>query len=136
MATVVEDNLPTIDAGRALLQEFGLRPVRVFMRTKVWSAAERHLGTLTESDVELLPRPKVKGDNQRLTVTNVTPRYTGGGWTPEMLQPDLQAGYDHVFIVQQPDGALNAYRLAKVDQLSPFRYTLELEALERAEPDF
>ena len=138
--TIVSRALRQLDRGRQKLVDAGLRPVRIYKRTVTWSEGELHLGALTESDVEIIPRPKVKsagqGGDRHLTMTNVTPEFTGGGYSPADLQPDAVNGTETVYIVQQPDGDLEAYRIVGVNQLSPFRYSIDLEKIDRVEPEY
>lgn len=134
--SVVDDNLPTIDAGRQLLTEFGLRNTRVFVRVGTWDENEALLGNLTNADTELLPRPKVVDHpNGTLTITNVTPAYVGGGWEPSDVAPAIAAGRDFYFVVRGPDGNNRPYALSSVVLRSPFRYTLTLQPLTRVRPD-
>lgn len=134
--SVVDDNLPTIDAGRQLLTDFGLRTTRVFVRVGTWDENEALLGNLTNSDTELLPRPKVVDiGNGNLTVTNITPQYVGGGWEPSDVAPAIAAGRDFYFIVRGPDSNDRPYALGVVNVRSPFRYTLTLQPLTRVRPD-
>lgn len=134
--SVVDDNLPTIDAGRQLLTDFGLRTTRVFVRVGTWDENEAFLGNLTNADTELLPRPKVVDiGNGNLTVTNITPQYVGGGWEPSDVAPAIAAGRDFYFIVRGPDGNDRPYALGVANVRSPFRYTLTLQPLTRVRPD-
>jgi hypothetical protein len=134
--SVVDDNLPTIDAGRQLLTDFGLRTSRVFVRIGSWDGDEALLGNLTNADTELLPRPKViDSHNGTLTVTNITPQYVGGGWAPSDVAPAVEAGQDFYLIVRGPDGNNKPYTLGTVNVRSPFRYTLTLLPLTRVRPD-
>ena len=138
--TIVSRALRPLNRGRQKLVDAGLRPVRIYKRTVTWSEGELHLGALTESDVEIIPRPKVKsggqGGDRHLTMTNVTPEFTGGGYSPADLQPDAVNGTETVYIVEQPDGDLEAYRIVGVNQLSPFRYSVDLEKIDRVEPEY
>lgn len=135
--TIVGRALRPLDRGRQKLVDAGLRPVRIYRRSVTWSERELHLGALTETDVEITPRPKVTGaDDRRLRVSNITPSYTGGGFSPADLQPSAVNGTETVYIVEQPDGELEAYRLVAVNQLSPFRYTLDLEKIDRVNPEY
>lgn len=136
MATVVDDALPILNEGRQLLTDFGLRPVRVFVRRDLWSE-EIQLGDLERDDTELLPRPKVETLGQDgFRVSNITPAHAGGGWSPVDLQPGFSAGLDFYYVVVSADGALARYRLAHIDQTSPFRYELQIRTFERPTPDF
>lgn len=138
--TIVSRALRPLNRGRQKLVDAGLRPVRIYKRTVTWSEGELHLGALTESDVEIIPRPKVKsagtGGDRHLTMTNVTPEFTGGGYSPADLQPAAANGTETVYIVEQPDGDLEAYRIVGVNQLSPFRYSLDLEKIDRVNPEY
>ena len=136
MATVVDDALPILDEGRQLLTDFGLRPVRVFIRRDEWSE-EIQIGDLERTDTEILPRPKVETMGaDGLRIKNITPRHSLGGWTPAQLQPDVSATLDFYYVVVSPDGALARYRLHHVDQTSPFRFELQLRSVDRPTPDY
>lgn len=129
--------LPVFTSARQLIQDLGLRQHRVFIRTRAWSADEVHLGTVTETDVEILPRPKVKQlGNGRWEISKVTPSYSGGGWTPEQLLPTAGEGEDVTIILRGPDGIDHRFRVAEVNPTGNFGYTLYLDELERSRPDF
>ena len=135
--TIVSDNLPTIEAGRQLLVDAGLRNHRVYLRAGVWDGGEIHLGTLTDTDVEITPRPKVKeAGPSSLTVTNITPVYPGGGWDPSTILPDVASGSDYYFVVTNPRGDSLPYAVTDINSTSPFRVTLTLTRLEPASPNY
>jgi hypothetical protein len=96
---------------------------------------ELHIGRLRTSDVEIVPRPLFQGSDERVQATNITPAHSGGGWSPDDFQPDLDPGSETVYLVQQADGLLIAYRLVEVNKLDAFRYTLTLERIGRSKPD-
>lgn len=137
MATLRDNILPIINAGRKLVQDLGLRQHRIWVRLGDWSTGEVHLGTLANSSTEILPRPKVKqlGPN-RIELSKITPTFTGGGWAPDDLLPAIEAGQDFYFVVRGPDGTDVPHALVEVDSTRNFTFTLVLERLPRASPHF
>jgi len=137
MATIVSRALKPLERGRQLLEDAGLRNHRVFLRLGQWDGGEIHLGTLTDTDVEITPRPKVKENGpSSLTVTNITPTYPGGGWEPLTLLPEVASGQDYYIIVTNPRGDSLPYTVTDIDSTSPFRVKLTLERLEPASPNY
>lgn len=130
-----DDLLPVIDSARQLVQDFGLRQVRVWMRRGQWDGGEIHLGELVNGDTEIVPRPKVVEQGPRLRVTKVTPAFTGGGFSPSDLQPSVEAAADFHFVVMKPDGALRAYYLADISTEKNFSYELTLAPIDATSPD-
>lgn len=135
MGTIVDDNLPTLDAGRQILVDVGLRKSRVWVRRGTWSAGEVKLGELTNADTEITPRPKVEWVGRLLKVHKITPDFTIGGWAPSDLSPEMIANVDFYFVVQFANGPLQAFRLDTIDTTRAFGYTLMLEPLDVEVPD-
>lgn len=135
MGTIVEDNLATLDAGRQILVDVGLRPTRVWIRSGAWSGGEVHLGNLTNTDTEITPRPKVEWIGRRLKVHKITPDFTIGGWAPNELSPEMTASVNFYFVVQFKSGALQPFRLDSIDTTKAFGYALLLEPLDVPTPD-
>lgn len=137
MATLRDSVLPIINGGRSLVQSLGLRQHRIWVRVGSWSADEVHLGNLNVADVEIVPRPKCKHlGSSRLEVSKITPNHTTGGWEPDELLPALEAGQELYFVVRGPDGADVLFTLVEVIAVKNFTYTLILERLPKALPDF
>lgn len=131
-----EDLLPVIEEIRELIQELGLRQSRVWVRTGEWDGGELLLGDLENTDVELLPRPKVEQmPGGMLKITRLTPAFDGGGILPATLSPAVAVGTAHYFIVAGPDGNLQTYRLASINLRKNFGYELMLEPLSQIQPD-
>ena len=132
-----DDLLPVIDNARQLIQDLGLRTSRVIIRMGRWSTGETKLGALTNTDTEILPRPKVRDQlDGKVLVTGITPDYTTGGWAPADLQPAIEAGAEYYFIVIGPDGNQTPFLLALADIRRNFGYSLLLAPLEPTQPDF
>ena len=137
MATIVSRALKPLERGRQLLEDAGLRNHRVYLRAGVWDGGEIHLGALTNTDVEITPRPKVKeAGPSSLTVTNVTPVYPGGGWDPSTILPAIASGSDYYFVVTNPRGDSLPYAVTDINSTSPFRVTLTLTRLEPSSPNY
>jgi hypothetical protein len=132
-----DDLLPVFNAARQLIQDFGLRQSRVWVRRRAWSAGEQHLGDVTDTDVEITPRPKVVADTPvTLNVSRLTPAYPGGGYTTEDLLPAQVAGTSRYFLVQTgTDGPLMPYRCIAIDERKNFGISLVLEMLTHEQPD-
>lgn len=132
--------LNTVERVRRIPYErFDVRTATVTRRVRTWtggdSGAEVRLGTSTDDDVELLPRPHVREVNgdQELTVGPITPSCTAGGYTVEQLNPTLTAGQELIYVVVGANGT-RTYALASLDTSRAFTYMLRLQGLERATP--
>jgi hypothetical protein len=135
--TLRDDLLPVFDYGRTLIDDLGLRTTRVILRTRTWDEGQVGLGELTEVDVELEPRPKVREKRPGFVeVGPITPEYAAGGYAPDAFDPPLTAGQELVWILIGPDGAERPYRWAETDSRRAFRYVFQLESLDRQDPDF
>lgn len=150
-----EDLLPTVDDLRGIADDLGLRRYRFFVRTKTWSGASAGLGTVTNVDVEILPRPKVghaklesKGPHEvadaagsyrdgEYLVSNLTPAYYDvhnvqlGGYTPGQLKPrPATARNEIVYVLSGDDGDIEC-TLAEDYFDRPFRYQMRLKQTRR-----
>lgn len=136
MGTVVDDNLPTLNDGRQLLVDFGLRKYRVFVRVRTWSGGEVRLGTYEDIDAEIVPRPKVveKMAGAELVVNGITPDFVVGGYTLADLNPTQLPNAEVFYVVRNGEGTDVLYELTDVDSSGVFGIELRLRALERAKP--
>ena len=132
-----DDLLPVFNNARQLVQDFGLRQSRVWVRQRAYSAGEQHLGDITDADVEILPRPKVEEmDPTTLKASRITPDYGTGGYTTADLLPAQVAGTERYYLVQVgPDGPKIPYRCIGIDEHKNFGITLMLERLVHEQPD-
>ena len=117
----------------------GMRPTRVFLRSRAWSSGTVGSGTAPVTTTELLPRPKVEGTagDPMLLVRSLSPPYvatTSGGMTPAQLIPADAAGSEYYYVVQGIDGVDRAYTLITFNQHKIHTYVLTLQALDRAIP--
>jgi hypothetical protein len=128
MPNAVRKNLGKLEKGRLKVQQEGLRTYRVWVRQASWSTGEIHLGTRSESLLEITPAPKVsESTSGELTVTNITPAYPGGGYTTEQLIPPITQGVDFDYVVRGPDGVDKTYQMVGGVATNAFRYTLRLQ---------
>lgn len=108
------------------------------IRTRTWTGgedgAEVGVGTYTDSDVTLSPRPKVveRGDTE-VEVGPITPSYstpTSGGYTIAQLNPDLSAlpGTEVFWVLTGANGT-RYYALTDIVTTKSFRYTCRLKAI-------
>lgn len=132
--------LPVVDTLRALTgpSVLDIRTAQLTIRTRTWSGAEVGLGTASDSDlvlpkqyrVESLTAKEVAGSGGRFSddavrVGPVTPAFTGGGYTPEQLNPGTTL--DNVEVIHILAGQVNGwYRLASLRTEKPFSYTMVL----------
>ncbi|NUP13760.1 MAG: hypothetical protein HOW73_47595 [Polyangiaceae bacterium] len=121
--------LPVFDSVRRLIQNLGLRRYRIWKRKGRWDGGEIHLGNLTNEDEEILPQPKVEKRGENLIVTKMTPEFDGGGYAPEDLVPPDEKAVDQYFVVQTPDGKLQAYRAAETNAAGNFGLMMVLEPI-------
>ena len=135
--TLRTDLLPVFEDSRQLIEDLGLRQYRVWRRLGVWDGGEALLGTLTETDVELTPRPKVTQPQYGwLKVTGITPSFATGGWTPGQLQPDVAEATEFYYVTLGPDGVYDAHRFHGIDLSKNFKYEMMLQRISRARPDY
>lgn len=140
--TIASDVLGILDQARGLVDDLGLRPYRVYLRTIAWSGARSGLGTATTTTTELTvqgtKRPKVKqlsakdviasGGAFEDTVFEIgpfTPPFAGGGTATTSLNPAMGSTPTEVYyIVVGPGTPTNGWLCERMsDKLdSPFRY--------------
>lgn len=58
--TLRDDILPVVDEMRQIPDDLGLRRYSLTMRMRRWSGGKPGLGSPTDTDLEILPRPKVR----------------------------------------------------------------------------
>jgi hypothetical protein len=110
---------------------------RVIVRTRTWSGGEVKLGTPSDVEIELFPRPRVRdagGGGTTVTIGPITPQNADGGYTPIQLNPEESDGVESYYILIGPDGEERAYKLIEINDKRAFSYTLTLQALERRTP--
>ena len=119
------------------MQTLDMRQSRVWVRRRAYSAGEQHLGDITDTDVEITPRPKVEEDTPvTIKVSRITPAYPGGGYTTEDLLPAQTAGVERYFLVQAgTDGPRTPYRCISIDERRNFGISLVLERLVHEQPE-
>lgn len=132
-----EDLLPVFNNARQLVQDFGLRQSRVWVRQRARNSGEQYLGDITDTDVEILPRPKVEElDPTRLQVSRITPDYGTGGYSTADLMPAQVAGTERYFLVQVgDDGPKIPYQCVAINEYKNFGITLTLERLVHEQPE-
>lgn len=64
--TLRDDLQPCVDSARSIVDELGLRPHVVIIRTRTWSGGRPGSGTVTTADVTIDPAPRVRGVSPRL----------------------------------------------------------------------
>lgn len=146
--SLVSSLLPTVDLARGLLDDVGLRPFQVFLRTRVWSGNVVGDGTATETDTEITvagsKRPKVEEKASKDVMASggaisqttyevgpLTPDYGTGGTTSDLIDPPYVLGQEVLFVVKGPglpDGGVLCRR-KDANQSSPFRWMLTLERI-------
>lgn len=133
--TLRTDLLPVFDDARQIMQDFGLRTTRVTIRVRTWSGGKVKLGTPTDVDTEILPRPRVRElDTRRVKVDKITPQHATGGYSRQQLRPDDAAGLEYFYRLVTPDGVTRDYALTELDTSRNFGYELTLTELDRGGP--
>lgn len=137
--TLIQDLLQTVDDARGIATDLGIRLYRVFMRVRTWTGATQGIGTFTDVDVELLPRPRIVAQTPRGEFMPLDQVYTDAGThlegalkvdkisaqTPlSLLQPDLAENQRQYVMLIGADGGEVAGTLFVVDG-PPIRKTLE-----------
>lgn len=136
-----DDLLPVFENARTLIDGFGLRTTRVIVRVRTWTGgpdgAQVGLGTYTDSDMEIIPSPRVRVSNEgEVIVDRITPAFAGGGYTVAQLNPapTLTAGQRVIYILIGPNGTREFYG-ASVEIRKNFGYALRMMDLDRVVPD-
>lgn len=145
--SIVRGALAVLDQARALLDDVGLRPYSVSVRTTRWSGATRigeGIPVITETDLEVFGgrRPKVRQlsskeivaqggslDEEVFEIGPYTPVYDGGGMEIAALDPAKANDPQEVeYILKGPgmpeNGAICQKVGDKVD--SPFRLMMTI----------
>lgn len=129
--------LKTVQRLRKLPSEtFDVYTSSVVFRTRVWSNGRVQSGTATTTDVEILPRPKVRKilSSNDLKVGPITPANSSGGYAPDDLVPSDVAGTEYVYVVTGPDAVEREYAVAWIDTSKAFGYVLHLSPIDRRTP--
>lgn len=124
---------------RDVIQQLGLRPTITTIRTRTWSGADVFLGSYTDSDLVIVPYPKVTITSQTdVDVGPIVPSFSGGGYTPEQLNPIAYLGtaQQSVEVIYRLDGPAGVYEYTcfALETRRPFRYVLKLRSLNRSQP--
>lgn len=128
--------LPVVDTIRGLGDpgKLDIRRYAVEIRTRVWSGGSVQLGTPTVADLSISPRPKVTQDGRYRIASGITPAYSGGGYTPEQLNPSDATGTEFYYRLTDPNGDTRPYALVEIATARPFTYSLRLLAIDLAVP--
>lgn len=140
MPTTRDDVLPDLDGARAEVDATGLRRYAVTIRTRTWSGGAPGVGTATNSDLPITPRPRVRDLSARevassggtfsagdMRLDRITPRYTTpttGGYTPEQLNPPVSAANQDVVVVLTGDDGVMLATVVAVNFDRSFGYSL------------
>lgn len=135
LASVVQPIMPLLGPTPG----FDVHTSRVIIRSRQYPSSpdgpDAGLGTPTVTDLEILPRPKVKdAGNQTLEVSLIIPQNANGGYTPAQLRPSDGDGFEYFYLVIGPDGTERGYALAELDTRRPFFYSVTLVPLDRKIP--
>ena len=98
--TLRDDLIPCVDSARDIINDFGLRPYVVLMRTRTWSGSEPGSGTSSDVDVAIDPVPKVSYPSPRLIANS-------GGTIQEgdRMVSKISASYTEAQLTGNPLGA-------------------------------
>ena len=127
-----DDLLPTVQGARELLDGFGMRQTRVLIRKRVY-AERTGKGGYTDTDTEILPRPKVKEivgigaiGRGEFQVSRITPDNTVGGYTPAELLLEQPKG-TFIFAVLVGPGVDRVCKIIALNVRKNFEYVMTLE---------
>lgn len=131
-----DELLPLVTLGNQLGDDFGVNRHAVTIRLRTWSGGAPGIGTATNTDLAITPRPKVKALSPReiassggtftdgdLRIAPIPPQHVGGGFTPAQLQPAPAANQD-VVVVLVDDQQTTLATIVVADFSKPFRYEL------------
>lgn len=133
------DLLPVFQEVRELIADedtLDLRTHRVIRRLITWQGDAVGIGEACVDDLELLPKPRVREDGQNLIVDKITPSHSGGGYTPEELNPpkayEQDTNVELVYFVEGPK--TGTYVLIDSEETANFGYKLTLSPVRRVRP--
>ena len=113
---------------------FDVYTYTVTVRTGTWASGKVGTGSPTITDLQILPRPRVREDgDSMLIVEGIVPSNPKGGYTLAQLRPTTGAGVDFYYVVTGANGTHN-YSLVEIDTGKAFLYSLKLKALTRPTP--
>jgi hypothetical protein len=132
--TLRDDLQPTVDHARALVQDLGLRPHAVVIRTRTWSGGAPGAtgASAVDVDVEISPRPRVRPPAPRLTFAEpgryeeedrVVDRISRT-YSEAQLGPDTVAGVERFWLI---DG--ERYRVVGKPELRSFEWRVQLRRM-------
>ena len=147
----IRDNvLPKLDVARTKIAQVGLRNMTVTLRRRTWSGARVGDGTPSDSDIVLVPSPRVRflsPAGQQMTaimqsggsirdryykIDKITPRYANtdgsvGGYTPQELRmrvgPDVEA-VEPIVVLVGDDGMLRECSQLVLEDDRSFGYSM------------
>jgi hypothetical protein len=148
MTTVRDRVLAKIDKGRQVVDALGLRRFSVAIRRRTWSGGALGLGTATNVDVVLSPKPRCRQPSARdvassggtfeegdYIIDRITPAYTvggTGGYTPDQLQIVPASAAEEVLILVTGDDG--GHECTLVTQHFDAAFGYELHARPRRVP--
>lgn len=134
--TIVSSKLKLLDRGRQRIQDAGLRPTRVYIRTRTFDSGVTGKGAYADADVEITPRPcvaEVEGvigiGKGRFVIDGITPDYGTGGWLPSDLAPTQPAGSRVYLVLDGPMGKMRECKIVDVDVRRAFGFKVYCEDL-------
>lgn len=116
---------------------FDILTTKVVVRTRTWSGDRLGVGTATDVDVEILPRPRVEEDgDQGIVIKLIQPRSALGGYTPQdLLIPNPQSmTVERFWVLTGPDGVEREYVPDKLITDKALHYSVSLRCLDRRVP--
>jgi len=140
--SLVTDLRPTVNAGRQLAADLGLRSNSVKIRTRVWSGGKLGSGTATDTDVEITPAPKCSEPPARL-VGDTVGSYEAGDiivtkiardtYSESDLFPVPVAGTEIIYLVTGygTGGVAREYRIVGPPSNRNFEWTMLLRRMSR-----
>lgn len=121
--------------GLGLVQDFGVTPFSVSVRTYSWSSGEVGFGTRTATDILIEPNPERKlNQDGSITLTSIIPPGINTIYTYDDLNRQDQTGEEFVYAVSGPNGE-QLYTFGSLDTSSPFGWSMTLYPLSRGGPE-
>lgn len=123
---------------------FGLRTFDVKLVRREWqplggNPPEVDVGTYTDKETVLQPRPKVRelggiSTNGQFKVDKITPKNTNGGYEPNELVPPPEQGVEFFWRMEGPFAngtTVQEFEVVSLDTSKPFTYSVVLQSRER-----
>lgn len=132
---LIDDVLPVIRQGYALVESLGVTKHSVRIVTRTWDGGEVGLGTPADTYLNITPNPEKKETRDGIRLGPIIPSHVGGGYTIAQLVPADAPGEEYWYEVTLDGGETEKYAFGSIDDSESFQYFVDLIPLSLAGPE-